>query len=616
MNKSELLKQINESGPVRRMEPGKIERINDGEIRISFSSEEPYERYWGIEILSHSADAIQMDRVANGVPWLFNHDPDKPIGRLVNWRIENGKLYADPVFGRSQFAQEMKAEIEYGILPDTSIGYMINDLEMIKKEDGKEHYLVTRWMPYEGSTVTIPADYTVGMGRKMNPVEANEPATETPQPGENRALTEQQSTEERAVIMAETITPAAPDRTEEIRNIRALEDNYGSKYPQLKDAFTKGYTGEISLSQLHAEVFKVMATESQKAPVATQIGMSPAETKRYSVARALSLIAAGKPLDGLELEANRALESVYAGRKGYVARPNQVLVPWEVQQRALNSAGATAGATLVQAGFGQFYDFKANQTVWQKIGCTVFNLPDGTLTLPRGTSAGTASWIDGTTGTVSASDPGLGSVSLDPKWASAQTPVYLNLLTKSSIDAEGWLMTNMMKRLENKFDAAMWDDSADSNAPSAIVGTSGVGSVTGASFDYADLLEFIGDVDSNNGLMGNLGFVTTPTVGALLAGRVKSASTSHGYVFDLAPITSGAQYTGAGFPVYTTANCASGYLFFGDWSTVAVGTWGAMQIIVDPYSSASSGQVTFTAISAFDFGLLYPGSISIASSVS
>ena len=42
-------------------------------VTLSFSSEEPYERYFGIEILDHSLEAIDFSRLKNGAPLLFNH---------------------------------------------------------------------------------------------------------------------------------------------------------------------------------------------------------------------------------------------------------------------------------------------------------------------------------------------------------------------------------------------------------------------------------------------------------------------------------------------------------------------------------------------------------------
>ena len=44
---------------------------------ISFSSEEPYRRYFGMEILDHAAGAVNLERLNSVGVLLFNHDVDK-----------------------------------------------------------------------------------------------------------------------------------------------------------------------------------------------------------------------------------------------------------------------------------------------------------------------------------------------------------------------------------------------------------------------------------------------------------------------------------------------------------------------------------------------------------
>ena len=50
-------------------------------VRIAVSSEAPYERFFGIEILRHSATSVDMTRLGDGRhPLLLNHDTEKQIG--------------------------------------------------------------------------------------------------------------------------------------------------------------------------------------------------------------------------------------------------------------------------------------------------------------------------------------------------------------------------------------------------------------------------------------------------------------------------------------------------------------------------------------------------------
>ena len=56
-----------------------FERANDKKdgdmvVAMAFASQEPYERWWGIEILDVNADSVRLGRLNDGAPLLYNHD--------------------------------------------------------------------------------------------------------------------------------------------------------------------------------------------------------------------------------------------------------------------------------------------------------------------------------------------------------------------------------------------------------------------------------------------------------------------------------------------------------------------------------------------------------------
>lgn len=50
---------------------------------VSFSSETPYRRYFGMEILDHAEGAVDLGRLNSVGVLLFNHDVDRVVGRVV-----------------------------------------------------------------------------------------------------------------------------------------------------------------------------------------------------------------------------------------------------------------------------------------------------------------------------------------------------------------------------------------------------------------------------------------------------------------------------------------------------------------------------------------------------
>ena len=79
---------------------------NGNEISLTVSSDVPYERSFGKEILDHSPGSIRMDRMIRGAPLLFNHSRDKHLGRILSARTDGSRMSINAKFGRSALAQE------------------------------------------------------------------------------------------------------------------------------------------------------------------------------------------------------------------------------------------------------------------------------------------------------------------------------------------------------------------------------------------------------------------------------------------------------------------------------------------------------------------------------
>jgi HK97 family phage major capsid protein len=99
-------------------------------VRLSFASEDPYRRWWGVEILDCAPGSVRMVR-----------------------------------FGRGAFADEIFRDVIDGVRTKVSVGYRIHELVLEKETEDVSTYRVTDWEPLEVSIVSVPADATVGVGR-------------------------------------------------------------------------------------------------------------------------------------------------------------------------------------------------------------------------------------------------------------------------------------------------------------------------------------------------------------------------------------------------------------------------------------------------------------------
>ena len=145
---------------------------NGRRFELSFSSEEPYDRWWGTEILSHADGAVNLDRLNSIGVLLYNHNRDKVIGKIVSAEIKDLRGKATVEFDEDAESEVVYQKVKTGTLKGVSVGYMVEIWEEVaankKSSDGRftgPCDIATRWTPYEISIVSVPADPTVGVGR-------------------------------------------------------------------------------------------------------------------------------------------------------------------------------------------------------------------------------------------------------------------------------------------------------------------------------------------------------------------------------------------------------------------------------------------------------------------
>ena len=158
---------------------------NERKFVLSFSSEEAYERWWGVEILSHAEGAMDLTRLNSIGCVLFNHDRDKVIGKVIRAWVENDRGCAEIEFDTDAESETIYQKVKSGTLKGVSVGYRVNNWEEVaankKSTDGRftgPCDIATRWEPFEVSIVSVPADPTVGVGRSQDESEAVPTATD------------------------------------------------------------------------------------------------------------------------------------------------------------------------------------------------------------------------------------------------------------------------------------------------------------------------------------------------------------------------------------------------------------------------------------------------------
>lgn len=162
-------------------------------IELSFSSEEPYDRWWGREILAHEKKSVRLGRLKRGGPLLCDHDARDHVGVIESVRIDDDLVGRAVVrFGKSARAEEVWQDVKDGIRQNVSVGYVIHKAQLVETGDeSAETFRVTDWEPYEVSLVSVPADATVGVGRAHEATPVIETAPPIAAPSQEKAMSEQ-----------------------------------------------------------------------------------------------------------------------------------------------------------------------------------------------------------------------------------------------------------------------------------------------------------------------------------------------------------------------------------------------------------------------------------------
>lgn len=147
---------------------------NERKFILSFSSEEPYDRGWCVEILDHAPGAVDLTRLNDLGVLLFNHKRDAVLGKINRAWLEGARGYAEVEFDSDEAADVIYQKVKSGTLKGVSVGYRIESIEEVMpgkaSADGRftgPCDIARKWAPFEISIVSVPADPTVGVGREM-----------------------------------------------------------------------------------------------------------------------------------------------------------------------------------------------------------------------------------------------------------------------------------------------------------------------------------------------------------------------------------------------------------------------------------------------------------------
>lgn len=586
-------------------------------VVLPFSSELPVDRWDGREILKHDAESIDFSRLNNGAAVLEDHG-GRQIGVVEKaWLGEEKRGWAELRFSKSPEGEAVWRDIVDGIRRNVSFGYAKKKIDR-KNED---EYTVTRWMPYEISIVSVPADPGVGVGRSAegtlqdgennsdgettngNPVATENKTDNSKAKGIRTMETNTTQTVDevalRKQIEAEYASKAEAENAR-INEIRAIGDKCG-----MKDVAEKAIAEKIPV-----DAFRKIALDSQLAARSMQsagkIGMTDKEIKRFSFRRAIL----GQYKDsGVDCGYEREMSDAYAKQIGKDARgifvpPDVILAGSERTFNQTTGAGSNLVATELRP--DMFIDILRNASVIAQTGAMMMPGLVGKVAIPRQTGAMTSYWFNSEThGITGASNPTIDQVALDAKTVGAYGDISRSLLKQATPAAEQLVRNDIAAVLALAIDLAALKGTAADGQPRGITLTTGIGSGnwdTANTPSWAKLVAMETAVDLANALNGEFVYV----MGAALKGTCKTTVKATGQMGWLMDDNGRIN----GYRVIGSNQLAAGECIFGKFSDLIIGMWGGLDLQVNPYIEAleKAGAIRVTALQDVDVAVRRPKS--------
>jgi HK97 family phage major capsid protein len=511
-----------------------IEEKTDETLTFSFSSEQPVDRWFGREILVHEEGAMDLSRLNDGAPWLWNHERNTVLGVVEKgWLGDDRRLYSTVRWSpntteRGSEEWKRRQDIEAGITRNVSFAYEILKVEERK---GDPAFYVTEWKALEVSSVSVPADQTVGLGRAMGDpwVEPDtkadpapepqpetkaatpEPTPEPPAPAEPTVTAHDEAIKAAVSEALSSLTAQTAERTdptdqiqmtteinvaevqqdarraerERVASIRSMCDQF-----QLPELAEKLINDDASIDAARAVVMEQigMRKVSFEGRVhdagAGEIGLSQREVKRYSFLRVAQYLADPNPRTaeaaGFELEVARAAQAKHS------RSANGVLIPWEVlgSSRAAQTPGQVVG-TFGDGGAlvgtdrldAQFIDLIRNRSAFLNSGLTMLSGLEGNVEIPKKLSSSQYYFVGENAG-VANSKLTFGLVNMIPRTIGVRVPISRRMMIQSSPDVENLVRIDMAESVALGMDYTIGYGTGSNGQPLGIVNTTGIGSVT------------------------------------------------------------------------------------------------------------------------------------------
>ena len=437
-----------------------------------------------------------------------------------------------------------------------------------------------------------------------SPAETPTPETIDP-PAQAVGHIQPQGAKKAEVVIMSTQTPTAPNGAKEAAEIVAMcvANNCADKAAGFISAGATPDQVGRQILDLHAS--GKLSTPAAEAPGIVDMGK---DANKYSYQKALLAaidIREGKACSGLEVDIHqeiaKRLPQNYSAKGG-------IFMPMRVKNTALTTGGSNTGAETVFTEYGELIDLLRNTSVLTRMGARTLTDLRGPIIFPKQTGASTAYWMGEAGGAdVTASNITFGTLTMSPKTMQATGAVSRQLLVQSTPDVEGLVREDIAAVHALGWDRAGLHGTGDNNQPTGLYVASGVNAVAmGGVPTYGKLVDMETEINLDNALVQNVGFVTTPGIAGKMRQTLESTTAGARWIWDGSVMDGtmiGYRSVSSNQVSKTLAAGSEHGLILGNFADLLIGMWAGLELLVDPYTLAKQGLVQITSFQMVDIGI-------------
>nr|DAJ97641.1 MAG TPA: prohead serine protease [Caudoviricetes sp.] len=512
---------------------------------------------------------------------LFNHNPDKVLARskygkgsLTLTLDDRGLKYSFEV-PNTELGNELLEHVRRGEIDGSSFAFIVSS------EEGSEV-----WENINGTT-----------HRTINKIECLVDVSPVWQPAYSatsvsaRALERLNEMEKEKLEKLDNEKDIKPteEQVEEVESLERTDDETTDTEEEVETKANEEEEVKPEVEEKDTETTKEEVVEEEEKEETRNhkfINQRQTMKQRFSLLKAIKAVAENRGIDDVTAAVNNA--GMQEMRKAGLNTIGQIYLPTEKR----NLSVITEGVDVVATDLYDIIEPLRAKNVLLNAGAKFYTGLSNNVQLPimTGANVGWAEEVDEAGEGVTSFD----NVQLTPKRLTAFVDISKMLLVQDSIGVENAVRMDLINAINSKLEETILGGEAKtSSKPAGMFDGKTVVKVT----DFAGIVGLEALVEEKN-VLGEIAYIASPSAKASFRNMMKGSKGTA----QLAYIDSSLD----GTPVYSTSNVAAKQFIVGDFSNLAIGQFGGIDITVDPFSKASAGMVRLVVNAYFDATVIRP----------